>query len=379
MTSEENIIIFYGPKKPFQKYIEDNFQLSSDDFTLTQLVNLSEKERNKFTIEGIKTDSSEKQVSINNLIINAEEYSGVTEAVVNNFVSYISKYEIKKIFIQNPPQEIVEQLYRQFDKTRIKEFRYEYEIINEEKIKKFKNIVRNKIIGQDEAIDGICRALIIQSKLNSSKKPIVVMLYGPSGVGKTETARCIAEALGESMFYKQFSMFQNHGFREYLYGISYRESCFAKDLLNRNSNVIFLDEFDKANIFVYSGLYQMFDEGIFRDNNYEVNLENSLIICTSNYSDLQDIMNQLGSPMFYRINCFIEYKKLSIDTILKLIDKSFNNNLKNLDKDIVDKIEQIKLREFIKSKSKIFNNARQIDNIIKEKIAEVILNIKKEF
>ena len=378
MGNQENIIIFYGPKKPFQKYIENNSQTSCDDFTLTQLVNLSEKERNKFTIEGIKAEKTEEQVSINNLIINAEEYSGVTEAVVNNFVSYISKYEIKKIFIQNPPQEIIEQLYRQYDKSRIKEFQYEYEIINEEKIKKFKDIVSDKIIGQDEEIAGICRSLIIQSKLNNNKRPIVVMLYGPSGVGKTETARCITEALGESMFYKQFSMFQNNGFREYLYGISYRESCFAKDLLNRDSNVIFLDEFDKANIFVYSGLYQMFDEGIFRDNNYEVNLENSLIICTSNYSNLQDIMNQLGSPMFYRINCFVEYKKLSLDTILKLIDKSFENNLENLDKDIVDKVEQIKLREFIKSKSKLFNNARQIDNIIKEKIAEVILNMKVE-
>ena len=67
-----------------------------------------------------------------------------------------------------------------------------------------------------------------------------------------------------------------------------------------------------------------------------------------------------------------------LDTILKLIDKSFDNNLENLDKDIVDKVEQIKLREFIKSKSKLFNNARQIDNIIKEKIAEVILNMKVE-
>lgn len=375
MDNKEYIVIFYGPKRPFQKYIEDNSTISSNDFTLTQLVNLSEKERNKFTIEGVKMENSEEQVSINNLIINAEEYSGVTEAVVNNFVSYISKYEIKKIFIQNPPQEIIDQLYRQYNKSKIKEFQYEYELITEDKIERFKDIVNNKILGQDEAIEGICRSLIIQSKLNNNKKPIVVMLYGPSGVGKTETARCITEALGESMFYKQFSMFQNNGFREYLYGISYRESCFAKDLLNRDSNVLFLDEFDKANIFVYSGLYQMFDEGIFRDNNYTVNLENSLIICTSNYTNLQDIMNRLGAPMFYRINCFIEYKKLSTETIIKLIDKSFDNNTEKLNKNVIEKIEQLKLRDYIKSKSNLFNNARQIDNIIKEKIAEVILSM----
>lgn len=375
MDNKEYIVIFYGPKKPFQKYIEDNSTNSSNDFTLTQLVNLSEKERNKFTIEGVKMENSEEQVNINNLIINAEEYSGVTEAVVNNFVSYISKYEIKKIFIQNPPQEIIDQLYRQYNKSKIKEFQYEYELITEDKIERFKDIVNNKILGQDEAIEGICRSLIIQSKLNNNKKPIVVMLYGPSGVGKTETARCITEALGESMFYKQFSMFQNNGFREYLYGISYRESCFAKDLLNRDSNVLFLDEFDKANIFVYSGLYQMFDEGIFRDNNYTVNLENSLIICTSNYTNLQDIMNRLGAPMFYRINCFIEYKKLSTETIIKLIDKSFDNNTEKLNKNVIEKIEQLKLRDYIKSKSNLFNNARQIDNIIKEKIAEVILSM----
>lgn len=375
MDNKEYIIIFYGPKKPFQKYIEDNFSICSNDFTLTQLVNLSEKERNKLTIDGVKIENSEKQVSINNLIINAEEYSGVTEAVVNNFVSYISKYEIKKIFIQNPPQEIVDQLYRQYNEDKIKVLQYEYALITDDKISKFKDIVNNKILGQDEAIESICRSLIIQSKLNKSKKPVVVMLYGPTGVGKTETARCITEALGESMFYKQFSMFQNNGFREYLYGMSYRESCFAKDLLNRDSNVLFLDEFDKANIFVYSGLYQMFDEGVFRDNNYTVNLENALIICTSNYTNLQDIMNQLGAPMFYRINCFIEYKNLSCDTILNLIDRSFDNNIEKLDQNVVDKLKKIKLKEFLKSKSYLFNNARQIDNIVKEKIAEVILNL----
>ena len=59
------------------------------------------------------------------------------------------------------------------------------------------------------------------------------MFYGPSGVGKTETARFISNILNEELFYKQFSMFQNNEFANYLFGGQHSQNSFAKELLER--------------------------------------------------------------------------------------------------------------------------------------------------
>ena len=72
------------------------------------------------------------------------------------------------------------------------------------------------------------------------------MFYGPSGVGKTETAHFLNSLLGGELLRKQFSMFHSDKFTSYLFGGSHNESSFALDLLNRESGVILIDEFDKA-------------------------------------------------------------------------------------------------------------------------------------
>ena len=72
-----------------------------------------------------------------------------------------------------------------------------------------------------------------------------MLFYGSSGIGKTETANFISACLEEKIFRKQFSMFQNNQFSTYLFGGAHYEKSFAKDLLDRESNVILLDEFDK--------------------------------------------------------------------------------------------------------------------------------------
>ena len=55
--------------------------------------------------------------------------------------------------------------------------------------------------------------------------------------------------------------------------------------MDRESNIILLDEFDKANSVFSSTFYQLFDEGKYEDHNYYVKLEKSIIVCTSNYTD----------------------------------------------------------------------------------------------
>ncbi|EPD03109.1 putative ATPase, partial [Lacticaseibacillus paracasei subsp. paracasei Lpp70] len=101
---------------------------------------------------------------------------------------------------------------------------------------------------------------------------------------------------------QQLSMFQNQASFDYLFGASHSQRNFARDLSNRESNVILLDEFDKVNPALYSAFYQLFDEGIFEDKNYQIRTNNLIIICTSNFADVTQIRETLGDAMYYRFS-----------------------------------------------------------------------------
>ncbi len=381
MIVNKNIIIYTGPIKAFNEFTMKFLEKDKNNYNLTKLVNLSESERNTLLVK-IPGQENKKEINkeekiIDLLTVSCNEYSGVTEAVTSNFVNYISKYNISKLIIQNPPTEIINDLKKQFDEKNICEYNHDYGKIDNQLIVNFKRDCNSIILGQEEALEKVIQALIIQQKLNKEDKPIVIMLYGPSGVGKTETGRLLAKLLGEEMFYSQFSMFQNEGRLNYLYGNKIQEPSFAKDLLKRTSNIIFLDEFDKANRFVYSALYQMFDTGEFEDNNFHVNLKNTLIICTSNYKNQKKIYEHLGEPMFFRINCFIKYQQLSKQVKEKLVEKYYNNLVEKLNSDEKQIIKEAKIKEKYIKVSNELDNARQIENFIRNDIAKVLVKYLK--
>lgn len=285
--TQPKVIIFNGPKYAFENKIKTLPSYNTNKtITLTQLALDMDANRRQFIMTSAsnpKVETREKP-HFTNLIVYAEEYSGVTESVVNSFMHFISECQIDTIILQNPPRTISEQLHRKLEQENIQDVHYEYQNISQQNIDKFVQEAPKRILNQPKAIEGMHRALIARSILTDQNKPFVVMLYGPSGTGKTETAKCLANLLDGVLFYKQFSMFQNNGSMEYLFGTSYSSSCFAKDLLNRESNILLFDEFDKANTYVYASLYQLFDEGIFMDNNFTVHLGGSFIICTSNFT-----------------------------------------------------------------------------------------------
>lgn len=375
MIRSEKIIIFNGPKEEFDKYTEEYQKKDNNIYNLTKLVNLSEQERNVLLlkIEGQEQPKEKETKFIDLLIVSMNEYSGVTEAVTSNFVNYVSKYSINKIIIQNPPIELTKDIYRQYKQEEIYVHNHVYKKINTQIIKTFCEKSNQVIMGQEKALESIAQSLIIQQRLNEEEKPIVILLYGPSGVGKTETGKFLASILGEKMFYNQFSMFQNEGHFNYLYGDKVHASSFAKDLLNRTSNVIFLDEFDKANKYVYSAMYELFDTGIYEDKNFYVNLKNTLIICTSNYDNTKQILEHLGSPMFNRINCCIKYEKLSVDVIKKLIEKNYNKYFAMLSDKEQEYIEMSNIKEKYLKVAEKLNNARQIENFIRNDFATELL------
>lgn len=253
------VLIFYGSQKEFVK------RIPQDHSNLTELVMKLDENKMKVEIQGQpKTEEDDKKVHVENLVVESSEYAGVREHVILNFANFLSKFEVDNLYLQNPPVQISDQMIRLFAAN----IEYQqYRTIDEAAIKQINTEFDLQIYGQNEAKNYLLRALY-PMVLSGRIKPVVLLLYGKSGVGKTETANYIAGVLGEPLFRKQFSMFQNSQFSTYLFGGAHYEKSFAKDLLDRESNIILLDEFDKANPVFHSAFYQLFDEGKYEDQNY---------------------------------------------------------------------------------------------------------------
>ncbi|MET3900964.1 type VI secretion system protein VasG [Devosia sp. UYZn731] len=151
-----------------------------------------------------------------------------------------------------------------------------------------------RVVGQDHGLAIIAKRVETnRAKLDNPNKPIgVFMLCGPSGVGKTETALALAEALygGEqNMITINMSEFQEAHTVSLLKGappgyVGYGEGGRLTEAVRRKPySVVLLDEIEKAHPDVHELFFQVFDKGIMEDGNGRViNFKNTLIILTSN-------------------------------------------------------------------------------------------------
>jgi type VI secretion system protein VasG len=157
----------------------------------------------------------------------------------------------------------------------------------------------SRIRGQDGALVEISDALrTAKAGMRKADAPLgVFLLVGPSGVGKTETARALAELLfGGERFLVSINMseYQESHTTSQLKGappgyVGYGEGgVLTEAVRQRPYSVVLLDEVEKAHIDVMELFYQVFDRGILRDGEgREVDFSNTVILCTSNVgSDL---------------------------------------------------------------------------------------------
>ena len=163
-----------------------------------------------------------------------------------------------------------------------------------EAIIRLPEVLNRRVLGQSHALEMIARRIeSSRAKLVNPNKPIgVFMLAGPSGVGKTETALALAEALygGEqNMITINMSEFQEAHTVSTLKGappgyVGYGEGGRLTEAVRRRPySVVLLDEIEKAHPDVHEIFFQVFDKGVMEDGTgRQIDFKNTLIILTSN-------------------------------------------------------------------------------------------------
>lgn len=244
--------------------------------------------------------------------------------------------------------------------------------------------LHERIIGQDEAVDSVSDAIIrARSGLKDINKPIGSFIFlGPTGVGKTELAKSLAEAMFDSeknMIRIDMSEYMEKYSVSRLIGaapgyVGYEEGGQLTEAVRRNPySVILFDEIEKAHPDVFNILLQVLDDGRLTDSQGRtVNFKNTIIIMTSNIgsSYLIDGLKEDGSideenrklvdsslrnsfkPEFLnRIDDIVMFKPLTSDQIYKIIDLQIADISKRLEsREITIELSK-KAHEYILDKS----------------------------
>jgi len=367
-----NIVIYYGPQKGFDKCLNDMRVNQSDITTFSHLIRKDDEEHRNyhFVNQNEEKQEDKKREKIHCLIIYSDEYTSVREHVILNFDGFIANFDIDNLFVHNPPEIISKKIMKTYENVRIENFIYSNLTLND--FEYFNNEFTKNIIGQEKAKKNMLASLypLLRASFN---KPIVILFYGPSGVGKTETAKFLSLKLGGELFRRQLSMFQNDDFATYLFGGKHYEKSFAKDLLERETNVILLDEFDKANKIFHSAFYQLFDEGMFVDKNYDVKIGKAIIICTSNYLSLEEVKSHLGDPIFSRFDNCIKYEQLDEDSIRKIIKNRIDNEYDNLEREEKEMVNKDNIISMFDSHVEKLANARRIESLVRDVFSNILL------
>lgn len=314
MKNKRKYHIIIGSNAYFDKNLPD-FSEGDGVATFLELVKLSDATRQN---QRLFNQHASK------LIVKNNNYHGIVEAAHDRLGPLIEDLttDDAEIYIHNPPRVLKEYLENQYKRALI-----EFDIVAEEYgIKRdpemfVKNIksISSCLFGQEKAIEETSKSLWYLTTVKR-EKPYVIMLYGNSSLGKTELVRMISRNFFDGKcLEKHLSMFKNSNYSEYFFGDAPNRKSLGFDLLERESNLIFFDELDKCPEYFFSAFYTLFDNTLFKDATYGVNVSGIVIILTSNYQTEDEMKKQLELPIFYRIDKMIHFDDFKSDTIYAIV------------------------------------------------------------
>jgi len=267
-----------------------------------------------------------------------------------------------------------------------------------EKVLDLKKTLSKRVIGQDEALTLVSNAILRQrAGIKDTNRPIGSFLFlGPTGVGKTEVARALAEALFDSeshIIRIDMSEYMEKYSTSRLIGappgyVGYEEGGQLTEKVRRNPySIVLFDEIEKAHPEVFNLLLQMLDDGRLTDSQGRVvDFKNTIIIMTSNLGSeyllnnerdkVESLLHQTFKPEFLnRIDEIVYFSPLSKDTQSKIVDKMLNNLNDRLKESYYSFEFSKKLKDWIldSAYSPVYG-ARPIKRFIQNKVETILAN-----
>ena len=216
-------------------------------------------------------------------------------------------------------------------------------------LKTLSDTLKRQIFGQDAAIDVLVSAVkMARSGLGQPDKPMGCFLFsGPTGVGKTEVAKQLAQGLGISLQRFDMSEYMEPHAVARLIGappgyVGYEQGGLLTEAVNKHPHcVLLLDEIEKAHRDIYNVLLQVMDAGRLTDNTgRSADFRNTIIIMTTNAGaealsrptfgftsqrergdEMADIKKQFTPEFRNRLDAVVPFAPLSGDMVDKVVDK----------------------------------------------------------
>lgn len=367
-SEEETVKILQGIKKYYEKYHKVYYSPKS----IKAAVELSAKFMNDRRLPDKAIDVIDEAGAAVKLRNNSSDYSQVSVKDIESLISKIAKIPTRTVKVE--------------DKNLLKNL--------EAELKKY-------IFGQDDAVKQLVTSIqISRAGLNEPTKPIGSFMFsGPTGVGKTELSKKLAEILGIEFIRFDMSEYMEKHTVSRLIGsppgyVGFDQGGQLTEAVHKTPHaVLLLDEIEKAHEDIYNILLQVMDHATLTDSNgRKVDFRQIIIVLTTNTGSKESMKRNLGftqsefedksteainrffSPEFRnRLTGILKFNSLEIEVVEKIVDKLINELEERL------KNRKVKIKLSPEARNYLARNgynpqlgARPIQRLINKEVTEKI-------